>query len=253
MVPFSEKNCACVIAHPGHELRLYGWLALTRPIVFVLTDGSGHSGQSRLYRTTGILQQVGARPGSIFGRFTDAEVYQAIIEANYGFFFELVNELTGTLLTEKIEVIVGDAIEGYNPVHDVCRLMIDAAVRRALSRNHAIKNYDFLVAEGVAGHPSTEVVAIDLDAQTLSQKLRSVYTYHELDRDVATIVGSEGLASFTPEQLRRVVDDSGSYRFAEPPSYEMHGEKQVAAGYYDRVLRYRQHMLPLAEALQELN
>jgi hypothetical protein len=34
------------------------------------------------------------------------------------------------------------------------------------------------------------------------------------------------------------------------PFYEQYGERQVAAGYYTRVLRHREHMLPLAEALR---
>jgi hypothetical protein len=35
-----------------------------------------------------------------------------------------------------------------------------------------------------------------------------------------------------------------------PPFYEQYGERQVAAGHYTRVLRLREHMLPLAEALR---
>ena len=34
------------------------------------------------------------------------------------------------------------------------------------------------------------------------------------------------------------------------PFYELYGERQVLAGHYDRVLRYREHMRPLAEAIQ---
>lgn len=40
-----------------------------------------------------------------------------------------------------------------------------------------------------------------------------------------------------------------AYPFAETPFYERHGEKQVAEGYYDQVIRYREHMLALAEGL----
>src|SRR5207253_5484219 len=32
-------RAALVIAHPGHELRVYHWLRLARPSVFILTDG----------------------------------------------------------------------------------------------------------------------------------------------------------------------------------------------------------------------
>jgi hypothetical protein len=35
----------------------------------------------------------------------------------------------------------------------------------------------------------------------------------------------------------------------EVPYYETYGEQRVAAGAYDRVLRFREHLLPLADAL----
>jgi hypothetical protein len=44
-----------MIAHPGHELRVHHWIERTRPLVFVLTDGSGHTGVSRLASTTAVL------------------------------------------------------------------------------------------------------------------------------------------------------------------------------------------------------
>src|SRR5687768_4588026 len=69
----AEAKTALVMAHPGHELRVYQWLRLTRPLCFVLTDGSGGSGKSRLHSTTRLLEQNGARRGSIYGRLTDRE------------------------------------------------------------------------------------------------------------------------------------------------------------------------------------
>jgi hypothetical protein len=38
----------------------------------------------------------------------------------------------------------------------------------------------------------------------------------------------------------------------EPPYYESYGERQVAAGRYPRVLRFREHFLPVSRALREL-
>ncbi|HEX8245140.1 MAG TPA: hypothetical protein VF541_16635, partial [Longimicrobium sp.] len=46
---------ALVVAHPGHELRVYGWMERARPLVFVLTDGSGSGSEGRLESTTGVL------------------------------------------------------------------------------------------------------------------------------------------------------------------------------------------------------
>ena len=38
--------------------------------------------------------------------------------------------------------------------------------------------------------------------------------------------------------------------FTEPPFYEAYGERQVAAGHYRSVLRFREHFLPVARALR---
>jgi AcrR family transcriptional regulator len=237
-----------MVAHPGHELRLHGWLEMARPVVFVLTDGSGRSGKSRLYRTSEILNAAGARPGSIYGRYSDVEVYRAILERNFAFFFDLTEEFAGALLAEKSNFVVGDSIEGYNPVHDVCRLVINGAVTIARKQNHPIENYDFVVVGAIRDSPDTNVVRIELDSVMLEQKLAAAHGYSELDADVSTIVADEGVQSFKNEYLRPV-DDSGDYQLTDPPFYEVHGEAQVAAGFYDHVLRYREHMLPLAQAL----
>jgi hypothetical protein len=37
----------------------------------------------------------------------------------------------------------------------------------------------------------------------------------------------------------------------EQPFYEPRGEREVAAGHFDRVIRYREHLRPLACALRE--
>jgi hypothetical protein len=34
---------AVVVTHPGHEVRIHGWLERERSLVFVLTDGAGRA------------------------------------------------------------------------------------------------------------------------------------------------------------------------------------------------------------------
>ena len=77
--PSRTPHAALVMAHPGHELRIHGWLERTRPLPFVLTDGSGHTSSSRLASTTRVLTAAGAQPaGVLYGQLTDREVYQAL-------------------------------------------------------------------------------------------------------------------------------------------------------------------------------
>src|SRR5438876_6336532 len=72
---FPGRRAALVIAHPGHELRVHAWVELAQPLAFVLTDGSGHTGQSRLASTSRLLDQTGASSGGIYGRLTDRALY----------------------------------------------------------------------------------------------------------------------------------------------------------------------------------
>ena len=73
------RPAALVVAHPGHELRVHGWLEKARPQVFVLTDGSGPTGSSRLRSTTRVLDRAGATAGCIYGRLADRVFYQALL------------------------------------------------------------------------------------------------------------------------------------------------------------------------------
>src|SRR4051794_37292284 len=89
----SFGKCALLVAHPGHEIHVHGWLETTRPIVYVLTDGSGRSGRSRLKSTTRLLAAAGARPGVIYGRFADRALYEAVLRRDTALFRELAAEL----------------------------------------------------------------------------------------------------------------------------------------------------------------
>src|SRR6478672_11394040 len=104
-----------VVGHPGHELRLHHWLETARPTVVVLTDGSGSDGVSRLPSTSAALEGVRAVPGAIYGRLTDAAMYQALLEHRFEVFAALVTELTDFMVSAGVETVVGDRAEGYNP------------------------------------------------------------------------------------------------------------------------------------------
>ena len=248
-----DRPAALVIAHPGHELRVYNWLSLVHPRVFVLTDGSGHSRKSRLHRTTGILNSLGVRKGTIYGRLTDLDFYSAILAHQVELFIGIAGELAEALVRERIEYIVGDALEGYNPVHDVCRLIINAAVKKACEMGSCIENFDVLLADKLADPTQaamTDIISIGADEQMLAEKLRVARDYSELAADVNRVLAQEGIASLGTEYLRPVNENSYNELLQEPPYYEVYGEKQVAAGRYQQVIRYHDHVFPIGEALQ---
>src|SRR5712672_1893767 len=190
-----DGRAALVIAHPGHELRVYGWMNLGRRQVFVLTDGSGREGASRLPATANILAQIGIEPGEIYGRFTDVEFYRAIVSRNFNLFLDLTRTLADAFVNREIDYVVSDAIEGYNPAHDVCRLVVDAAAEMASrSANRPIASYDTLLARGESDYSQAvaPVLRIELDYDLLARKLRAVREYSELAVEVDRILEREG-------------------------------------------------------------
>ena len=234
---------------------VHGWLEVVRPLVFVLTDGSGHSNQSRLGSTTKVLERAGAKTGSLYGHLTDAAAYAAILNHDFEVFINFASELSAAFVNEQIDLVAGDALEGYNPMHDVCRLVINAAVSAARgTHGHDIANLEFSLVDQTAGcpePPGAEEIRMQLDEGALSRKISAARGYAELSGEVSSALGKGSVEAFRLERLRPADLESRASRGNEkPPFYEEYGEKQVAAGYYTRVLRYSEHIAPLAEALR---
>jgi hypothetical protein len=249
-----DMRTALVIGHPGHELLVHGWLEGTRPLVFVFTDGSGRSNQSRLASTTKIIDQAGAKSGGIYGRLTDAAAYAAILNHEFDLFVGLASEVCESFVAEQIDYVAGDAFEGYNPMHDVCRLVINAAVTRARrSRGHRVGNVEFsLIGRPTACHERSNADGMCrfLDDAAFARKMAAANGYAELAGEVQAAVERSSIDALRVECLRSVDPGVVECRSDEPPFYESYGEKQVAAGHYHTVLRYSEHIAPLAESLR---
>jgi len=91
------RPAALVVAHPGHEISLHGWLERVKPVVFVLTDGSGPRGVSRLSSTTRVLERAGARRTEVQA-FTDGRVYDALLAGDGVALGGVASELPAWLL-----------------------------------------------------------------------------------------------------------------------------------------------------------
>jgi len=248
------SRAALVVAHPGHELRLYGWMEAVRPRLFVLTDGSGRSGIGRVPSTSRIVELTGSERGEIYGQYTDAELYAAILQHRFDFFEHLRSSLCNALIANGIDLVVGDSIEGYNTIHDVWRLVINAAVKHANSKSNGrqVANYDFPVVGRPAdcGTDDGTDVMLKLSGPVLERKIAAARGYLELADEVEASFNELGNEAFAIECLRSVTDvlqESAT----DKPFYEIHGERQVAAGHYKEAIRYREHILPIADALSD--
>jgi hypothetical protein len=252
---WTEQSAALVIAHPGHELRIHHWLERARPVTFVLTDGSGHTDHSRISSTTTVLDHAGARRGAIYGAMSDRELYQAILSGERDLFGQLAEQLAVALRREDVAYVVGDAVEGVNPGHDVCRLILNAALLRMSGMGgRPPRNMEYPV-EGPPDDCPTEdrpeAILLKLDDEAYQRKIAAAQAYPELASELKRVLAVHNVEAFRVECLRPVRYEMDiKDRFRHPCVYEWYGEKQVAAGIYKDVIRFREHIAPLAADLE---
>jgi hypothetical protein len=273
-LPTTER-CALLLAHPGHELVVHRFVEHARPLVAILTDGSGSDGESRAGSTTRLLEPCGAPRGSLYARYTDGRCYAALLARDAGFFIEIAEDLAEELIAARIEIVVGDAAEGWNPVHDIWRAVVDTAVTLVRQRTgRPVQNFDFLL---FSAHPAAvadagaDSIVLQLDDASYRRKLDAGEMYSELHAEVhaalrgttAGMIPSRALSaaldtrlaglnaeSYRLELLRRV-DASAPRTIVEPRVYELYGELLVAQGRYAEAIRHHRHLLPIENALRQ--
>jgi len=248
--PSLPHTSALVVAHPGHELRVYHWIEQHRPIYCCLTDGSGSGGTSRLSSTTRLLEHVGASLGPIYGRYSDASIYRLLLDGRVDVFVALARELAAALEEAGVDWVAGDAVEGFNPTHDVCRLIVDGAVAILRRTRRDARNYEFLL-DGPPDAESPDSIVVRLDEPALERKLAAAHGYPEMRGEVDAALARYGRQAFALECLRPASTTSQTTRFErEQPYYERFGEKRVNEGRYAEIIRYRDHVRPVALAIE---
>jgi hypothetical protein len=248
------RNPAVIVGHPGHELKVFGWISWFRPRVYVMTDGSGHRGESRLASTARVLAPLAVDTDKIFGLISDADLYRAILSRSVSWFLAAVDLIAESFIANSIDCALADAMEGFNPAHDLCRTLVDAAVaivNRETSRK--VANYEFNLTEWERGrreHHDSRCWHFALDDDTLSEKIKAAREYNELKEEVREAIALRGTEYFRIECLREVTQPFQHWDDSARPDYETCGEQRVAEGAYQSVIRYDEHIVPIVAAIR---
>ena len=249
----NPQHCALIVGHPGHELKVFGWMCEHKPRVYMITDGSGRHGIPRTLSTAALITQLGCEPGEVFGAISDAQIYQAMLERDYLLFLELVDQLAESFVRHEVELVAGDAAEGFNPTHDLCRALINAAVLMAQrATGKTLGNLEFSLTEWERNAPAPthddRCLHWTLDDHLLAKKIAAAQDYVELKNEVQRALAHRGKEYFRVECMRNN-DLEALPRWSNAPDYESWGERHVAAGEYPSVIRFKQHILPITEAI----
>jgi hypothetical protein len=250
----SVSTSAIIVAHPGHELRVFHWMERCQPLYCCLTEGSGGAASSRMPSTDTVLARVGSRAGPLYGRYADKEIYRFLLEGRVEVFVDLAEELADVLVSAGVDAVAGDAVEGFNPTHDVCRFVIDGAVALARRRTgRPIDNRDFVLDGRPDACPEASRAAatwLRLDDAALDRKIDAALQYPELRPEVQAAIERFGRAAFAVECLRPVAEPMLDAFAPELPAYERYGEQRVREGRYSEIIRHREHVLPVRVAIE---
>ena len=223
-------QAALVIGHPGHELRVHYWLEVARPIVFVMTDGSGHGTTGRLRSTESVVHAAGATPGPVFGPLTDRQVYETLVRVDVGKWLALAEELVHHLRDSAIDYVMSDAAEGFKPTHDLCRYVSDAAIARAARQSgRVISTFEFDLDAApdaqteAGGAPSIQLA---LDDEALARKTAAALGYVEMRNEAEAMLARFGKRAFAVETFRPAQSGAALWEGDPAPGYERQGRSQ---------------------------
>jgi hypothetical protein len=251
----SNSNFAMIIGHPGHELRVFRFVELYKPRVYVLTDGSGVTGTGRINSTIKILEQCGASVSPVMGCFSDKEMYRIILENDVTPLLKLSQTIQADFAENNIDAVMGDAIEGFNPTHDLCRYLINSIVQ-SVEKNTGkrLLNFDFLldgIMNGNSNCPSGR--SLPLTDEDFERKITAAAAYNELAYELKHAVEKYGKSAFKTEYIRQVLPPYMAAPWEDDvPFYEKYAREKVNTGKYQQVITYQNHLLPLLSRLEAL-
>lgn len=250
-------SIALVIAHPGHECRIFGWYARVKPNLFVFTAGSRAGDEGRLWFSRQVAAELDVKIGRLFGRHLDRDVYNALLRREAELFTAWTRDLIEELCAMECATVVTDSWQMYNVAHDLVHVMARVAADRASKRlSHDIEVLDYKVAADEVSTPALlgqEAVRIELDDAALSRKRSVAESCPELRQEIAELIAIEGAEAQRIEVLRRppsldaILPGPGVL-----PPYERFGAERVAAGTYTECIRWNQHVAPAIAAIRSV-
>lgn len=123
-----DTSRVLVFSHPNHELAVYGLAQRLRPHFIFFTDGGS---LQRVEQGERGLERIGLRERAQFLTYSEAFFYAALLELDVSLFREVARRVRECLERIRGEQVFCDAVEFYNPVHDLTLPIVWAALAGA--------------------------------------------------------------------------------------------------------------------------
>ena len=122
---FKDGKVTAVFSHPNHEIAIFCLLQRLKPQLIYLTDGGG---EKRIEQTRQGLKSIGLLDQAEFLNHSEQSFYDALLDRDFTFYKGIVSRVAGFLKATTSHHIFCDAVEFYNPVHDMSLPIVRAAI-----------------------------------------------------------------------------------------------------------------------------
>ncbi|HNG93001.1 MAG TPA: hypothetical protein PLB32_09400 [Acidobacteriota bacterium] len=253
--PFKGDTTVFVFSHPNHELAIFGLLQHLRPHLIFLTDGGG---PHRVEQTRQGLESVALLDRAHFLNHSEAAFYEALLDGNLVFFQSVTRQVQQLIEELQPHSVLGDAVEFYNPVHDLSLPII----RAALTGSTHAKVFEVpLVYQKTSNPVAFEVqrcVPAQQEVQFEWQLSHSILMSKVAARDqiysLLTAQMGPVICNLPAAHLGLEVIAPARTVLPKPDTepvlrYEQRARLLLERGEIDRMITYSGHYLPIAQSL----
>lgn len=176
------------------------------------------------------------------GQRSDREWYAAILAGDIPAFVQTADAIAAAALRMHAPLVASDAVDGYNPLHDLCQAIAGAVAARIARDSQAPK---LLVSPATANAMGARSIAWKLDDEAARRKQLAISANTPLAEEVARLLAEAPDALYTEQLLVPTFDWPENWT----PEWEAFGRKRVKEGRFAAPITYSDHVLPIAKAL----
>jgi hypothetical protein len=249
-----DTNTVAVFSHPNHEVAVYGLLQRLRPRLIFLTDGGG---EERVRQTKEGLERLGLGDRALFVNHSESSFYDALLNKDIKFFKSIATLLESLMKSMKPDQILCDAVEFYNPVHDIALPLVMSAVgiggpvfEVPLVYQKSNEDKEEYAVQRAPVEWSKEQTLFHLSKEELAAKMQVFDGNYEILKDV--VLNGLRCAPKEISESEAVIRSRNPAREPEPSvalRYEWRAKKLLLEGKVQRIITRNGNYLPLVNSL----
>jgi hypothetical protein len=253
----TDARSLMVFSHPNHELAIFGSIQHLRPNMIMLTDGGP---PERVAQSKEGLVSLGLLENATFLNWTEPEFYNALLEKDVALYQRVVDKVASEIEALNPDQIFCDAVEFYNPVHDMALPIVKAALEKCGQTDTPVFEVPlvFQLPTGEEEYSfqrfpdafAAEVIEYNLAPEEFRRKTAARDgVYHLLREQLKPFLGSTAAEHFSREVVRPApvsIPEPGAERKLR---YEWRAELLKAQGEIDRMITHAGHFIPMVASL----